>query len=87
MARAMCTSAQALKDFNMAQEELAQWRTSGIIHVDDHERNDKAARALLTTGELFDEQIRMRYPNGEYRWTRAHGASLSVTRRAMSSAM
>ena len=55
----------------MTQVELEQWRTSGIIHVDDHERNDKAARALLTTGEMFDEQIRMLYPNGAYRWTRA----------------
>jgi PAS domain S-box-containing protein len=62
---------QALRDFNMTQEELAQWTTSGIVHVDDHERNHKAATALLATGELFDEQIRMLYPTGVYRWTRA----------------
>jgi PAS domain S-box-containing protein len=62
---------QALKDFNMAQEELAQWRTSGIIHVDDHEKNDKAAAALLMTGEMLDLQVRMLYPGGAYRWTRA----------------
>jgi PAS domain S-box-containing protein len=62
---------RALKDFGMTQPELEQWRTSGIIHVDDHERNDKASRALLTSGEMFDEQLRMLYPNGEYRWTRA----------------
>ena len=62
---------QALRDFNMTQEELAQWTTSGIIHVDDHERNVKAAAALLATGKVFDEQIRMLYPTGVYRWTRA----------------
>jgi PAS domain S-box-containing protein len=62
---------QALKDFNMTQAELQQWRTSGIIHVDDHERNDRATKALLTTGKMWDEQIRMLYPNGAYRWTRA----------------
>ncbi len=62
---------QALSDFSMTQSELEQWRTSGIVHVDDHERNDKASQALLTTGVMFDEQIRMLYPNGVYRWTRA----------------
>ena len=65
------TNLQSLEDFGMTHRELEQWRTSGIIHVDDHERNDKAARALLTKGEMFDEQIRMLYPNGAYRWTRA----------------
>lgn len=62
---------QALNDFNMTQEELAQWTTSGVIHVDDHERNQNAVMALLTTGKLYDEQIRMLYPDGTYRWTRA----------------
>jgi PAS domain S-box-containing protein len=62
---------QALEDFNMTQEELEQWRTSVIIHVDDHERNQNAATALLTTGEMLDLQIRMLYPGGAYRWTRA----------------
>jgi PAS domain S-box-containing protein len=62
---------QALRDFGMSQEELAQWTSSGIIHVDDHERNYKSAAALLATGELFDEQMRMLYPGGAYRWTRA----------------
>lgn len=62
---------RSLKDFNMTQEQLEQWRTSGIIHMDDHERNYNAATALLTTGEMYDEQIRMLYPDGAYRWTRA----------------
>jgi len=62
---------QSLKDFNMTQAELEQWRSSGIIHVDDHERTHNAATALLTTGEMLDLQIRMLYPDGAYRWTRA----------------
>ena len=62
---------QALKDFNMPQEGLAQPRRSGVIHVDDFEENDRALRALLTTGEMLDLQIRMLYPDGTYRWTRA----------------
>jgi PAS domain S-box-containing protein len=62
---------QALNDFSMTQDQLAQWTTSGIIHVDDFEMNSNAARALLTTGKLMDMQIRMLYPNGTYRWTRA----------------
>lgn len=62
---------QALNDFGMTQEELEQWRTSGIIHVDDHESTYKKLMALLTTGEMMDLQIRMLYPDGDYRWTRA----------------
>lgn len=65
------TNRQSLKDFGMTQEQLEQWTTSGIIHVDDHERVYKAVVALLTTGELFDEEQRMLYPGGTYRWTRA----------------
>jgi PAS domain S-box-containing protein len=62
---------RAHQDFDMTHEELAQWRTSGIIHPDDHERNQRAATALLNRGEMFDEQVRMRYADGVYRWTRA----------------
>jgi PAS domain S-box-containing protein len=72
----MFSNRQALKDFQMSQEQLVQWTTSGIIHVDDHERNEKAARNLLTTGEMFDEQIRMLYPTGFYRWTRARAVPI-----------
>ena len=62
---------QALKDFNLPQEGLAQPRRSGVIHGDDFEKNDRALTALLTTGEMLDLQIRMLYPDGTYRWTRA----------------
>jgi signal transduction histidine kinase/PAS domain-containing protein len=62
---------QALDDFSMTQVELAQWRASGIIHADDHEKNYNALTALLTTGETMDLQIRLLYPGGAYRWTRA----------------
>jgi PAS domain S-box-containing protein len=62
---------QALNDFKMTQEQLAQWTTSGIIHRDDLERTAKASTALLMAGQMFDEQVRMLYPDGTYRWTRA----------------
>jgi PAS domain S-box-containing protein len=62
---------QALNDFSMTQEGLAQPRRSGVIHLDDFEENDRALTALLTTGEMLDLQIRMLYPDGTYRWTRA----------------
>ncbi len=62
---------QSLRDFDMTQTQLEQWRTSGIIHVDDHEATEIATRALLARGELLDQQLRMLYPNGAYRWTRA----------------
>ena len=42
------TNLQSLKDFDMTQEELEQWTSSGIIHVDDHEKNHKAVTALLS---------------------------------------
>jgi PAS domain S-box-containing protein len=62
---------QSLKDFGMTQEELEQWTSSGIIHADDHEQNYRNITALLTTGEMMDQQLRMLYPDGTYRWTRA----------------
>lgn len=65
------TNLQSLKDFGMTQEELEQWTSSGIIHADDHEQNYRHITALLTTGEMMDQQLRMLYPDGAYRWTRA----------------
>jgi PAS domain S-box-containing protein len=64
------TNLQSLKDFGMTQLELEQWTKSGIIHVDDYERNWKNITALVTTGEMSDQQLRMLYPDGAYRWTR-----------------
>jgi len=65
------TNRRSVEDFAMPMEGLQQWQTSGIIHVDDFEKNAIASTALLTTGKMFDEQLRMRYPDGTYRWTRA----------------
>ena len=65
------TNLQSLKDFDMTFEELKQWTTSGIIHVDDHKRNRSEVTRLLATGEMMDCEIRMLYPDGAYRWTRA----------------
>lgn len=65
------TNLQSLKDFGMSHLELEQWRTSGIIHADDHEKNWRSFTTLMSTGEMHDVQIRMHYPDGAYRWTRA----------------
>jgi PAS domain S-box-containing protein len=65
------TNRQSLEDFGMTQEQLEQWTKSGIIHVDDLERNARTVAANLATGGLWDHQIRMLYPNGTYRWTRS----------------
>jgi PAS domain S-box-containing protein len=65
------TNLRSMKDFNMTHLELERWTSSGIIHVADHERNDEALAALLTTGKMLDQQLRMLYPDGVYRWTRA----------------
>jgi PAS domain S-box-containing protein len=62
---------QSIQDFGMTQVQLEQWSISGIIHVDDHERTYKSVSAMLATGELHDQQVRMLYPDGNYRWTRA----------------
>jgi PAS domain S-box-containing protein len=79
------TNRRSVEDFAMPMEGLKQWQTSGIIHVDDFERNEIARTTLLATGKLFDEQLRMRYPDGTYRWTRArcvpvHDAQGNVVR-------
>jgi PAS domain S-box-containing protein len=65
------TNRQSLEDFGMTHVQLEQWTQSGVIHVDDHEGVAKSVTALLTTGELMDEQVRMLYPDGAYRWTRS----------------
>jgi PAS domain S-box-containing protein len=64
------TNRQSLEDFGMTQVQLEQWTKSGIVHVEDHEAVSKGSAALLTTGQLWDHELRMLYPNGTYRWTR-----------------
>ena len=64
------TNRQSLEDFGMTQVQLEQWTKYGIIHVDDAEAVSKGVTALLTTGQLWDHELRMLYPNGTYRWTR-----------------
>ncbi len=65
------TNLQSLRDFNMTKEELEAWTTSGVIHVDDHASTVAAVTKLLTTGEKYDEELRMLHPTKGYRWTRA----------------
>lgn len=64
------TNLKSLVDFNMTFEQLEQWTSSGIIHVDDHETNFKHIAALLS-GKTYESELRFLYPNGAYRWTKA----------------
>jgi PAS domain S-box-containing protein len=61
---------QVLQDYNMSLEELAAWQTSGAIHPDDHPVVYEQLTRLMTTGEMFDATLRMRYRDGGYRWMR-----------------
>jgi PAS domain S-box-containing protein len=65
------TNAQSLQDFGMTKKELEEWSRSGIIHADDLKRNAESLATKMASGELWDHEIRLRYPNGTYRWTRS----------------
>jgi PAS domain S-box-containing protein len=65
------TNRQSLEDFGMTKLELELPASSGIFHVDDYETVRKNLQALLATGEMMDQEVRMLYPNSRYRWTRA----------------
>jgi PAS domain S-box-containing protein len=64
------TNLKSLRDFNMTFEQLKQWTSSGIIHADDHETNNKHIAALLS-GKTYESELRFLYPNEAYRWTKA----------------
>lgn len=61
---------QTLQDYDMTLEQLAAWQTSGAIHADDHAKVYEQLTRLMTTGEMFDATLRMRYKDGGYRWMR-----------------
>src|SRR6202000_1187065 len=45
------------------------WRA--LNHPEDQEKIDKAWAKALKTGEPYDQEMRTRLPDGEYRWLRA----------------
>lgn len=61
---------KTLDDYGMTLDELVQWQTSGAIHPDDHPVVHEQLERLMTTGEMFDAQVRMHYKDGTYRWMR-----------------
>lgn len=61
---------QVLHDYDMTLEQLAAWQTSGAIHQDDHPIVYEQLERLMTTGQMYDATIRMRYRDGTYRWMR-----------------
>jgi len=52
-------------------EKLQNWQASQVMLVDDYPRHRAKIAALLTTGEMFDDEVRMRHRDGVYRWARA----------------
>ena len=59
---------KTLDDYGMTLEELAAWTTSGAILPEDFPVVEENMARLMTTGEMFDAQIRMHYRDGSYRW-------------------
>ena len=63
---------RAILDFyGMSLEELKQWYSSGAIHPDDVPETYARLSRLLTLGEVFDGENRMRRADGAYRHVRA----------------
>lgn len=61
---------KTLDDYGMTLDELVDWQTSSAIHPDDHAIVHEQLQRLMTTGEMFDAQLRMHYKDGSYRWMR-----------------
>lgn len=59
---------KTLDDYGMTLDELAAWTTSGAILPEDFPVVEENMARLMTTGEMFDAQIRMHYKDGSYRW-------------------
>ena len=60
---------QMLQDYDMTQDELAAWTTSGAIHADDHPKV-RGQIAEILAGQRAVATLRMRYKDGSYRWMR-----------------
>jgi len=57
-------------------KDLQEWRTSGVMLIDDLEKQNAKLAALLTKGEMYDNEVRMRHSDGSYRWARARAVPI-----------
>jgi PAS domain S-box-containing protein len=57
-------------------DDLREWQTSGAMLLEDYTRNRSKLAALLATGEMFDDEVRMRHKDGVYRWARARAVAI-----------
>jgi PAS domain S-box-containing protein len=57
--------------YGRSLDELSQWDSSGDIHPDDLPGVFERVERLLTRGETWDFQNRMRRADGMYRWVRS----------------
>ncbi len=51
-----------------SREELLDWGWMNITHPEDLQRVGDNWRAALATGEPFEQEVRFRQANGNYRW-------------------
>jgi PAS domain S-box-containing protein len=59
---------QVLEYFGKTTEEMKNWATSDAVHPDDLPRVIDAWRRSVETGQLFEDEHRIRRADGVYRW-------------------
>jgi len=55
--------------FGMTLEELNRWETNGAVHPDDLPRVMVELTNSMTTGTVYDRELRYRRADGVYRWS------------------
>jgi len=64
---------QILKFFGKTSEELKDWSSAGVVHLDDLPRVLETLRRSFETGEICDVELRCRRADGVYRWFQSRG--------------
>jgi PAS domain S-box-containing protein len=57
-----------LEYVGLSLEEIQGWKWTASIHPEDVEQFVEKWRASVESGELFEEESRVRRADGEYRW-------------------
>jgi len=60
----------------MSPEKLARSGWHAAIHPDDLQRHERKWLACVRTGEVFEDEVRFRRADGEYRWHLQRGVPL-----------
>src|SRR5262249_24209882 len=62
-----------LQYFGKTVEEIKNWRTSEIIHLDDLAHTEHVVGDAISSGQPFDLEYRLRRFDGVYRWFQSRG--------------